>query len=56
MLCRSWAPGDRSCVNGSDIRLLESYYFEIGTGENTKYIPYHRIRRIAYADEPVWER
>ncbi|MGA2918073.1 DUF504 domain-containing protein [Methanoregula sp.] len=50
------ALGDRSCVNGSAIRVLESYYFEIGSGEITKYIPYHRIQKITYAGEPVWER
>lgn len=24
------------CVNGREIRLIESYYFEIGAGETTK--------------------
>jgi uncharacterized protein len=47
------APGDRSCVSGREIRLLESYYFEIGAGESAKYIPYHRIRKITYSGEPV---
>ena len=50
------APGDRTCVDGSDIRHLESYYFEIGSGKYMKYIPNHRIRKITYAGEPVWER
>jgi uncharacterized protein len=50
------ALGDRSCVSGREIRLLESYYFEICTGETGKYIPYHRIRKITYAGESVWER
>jgi uncharacterized protein (UPF0248 family) len=29
---------------------------EIETGPETKYIPYHRIRRILYAGKVVWER
>ena len=49
------ALGDRSCVFGSDIRALESYCFTISSGKDAKYIPYHRIRRILYAGDPVWE-
>ena len=50
------APGDRSCVSGREVLLLESYYFEIGAGESAKCIPYPRIRKITYSGELVWER
>ena len=50
------APGDRSTVSGVDIRVLESYYFKITSGESTKYIPYHRIRKIMYGASTIWER
>jgi uncharacterized protein (UPF0248 family) len=49
------ALGDRSCAHGRDIRALESYYFQVGTGVDPKYIPYHRIRKITYGGETVWE-
>ena len=50
------APGDRSCAEGDDILVLEAYYFEIASSRGTKYIPYHRIRKIAYDGVMVWER
>jgi uncharacterized protein (UPF0248 family) len=50
------APGDQTCADGGHIRALDSYYMEIETGPETKYIPYHRIRRILYAGNVVWER
>ena len=50
------APGDRSTVSGVDIRVLESYYFKITSGESTKYIPFHRIRKIMYGTSTIWER
>jgi hypothetical protein len=50
------ALADISCVNGSDIRALEAYYFEVASEYGVKYIPYHRIRKILYAGETVWER
>ena len=50
------SPGDRSAVSGMDIRVLDAYYFEITTGQGVKYIPYHRIRKIIYNGEIVWER
>ncbi|WP_321504900.1 DUF504 domain-containing protein [uncultured Methanoregula sp.] len=49
------ALGDRSCAHGGDIRALEAYYFEIATGRNTRYIPYHRIRKITYGGLTIWE-
>jgi len=50
------APGNRSWAYGRDIRALESQYFEVASGNGRKCIPYHRIRRIMYANAVVWER
>ena len=50
------ATGDHSVVDGNHIMALDSYYMEIETESVTKYIPYHRIRKILYAGEVVWER
>jgi uncharacterized protein len=50
------APGDRSVVSGNDIRVLDSYYFEIASEPGVKYIPYHRIRKLTYNGKTVWER
>jgi hypothetical protein len=50
------APGDMSHIGGQEIRALDSYYFEIETEQGVKYIPYHRLRRIRYSGETVWER
>jgi hypothetical protein len=50
------APGDRSTVSGRDIRVLDAYYFEIVSEQGVKCIPYHRIRRLTYNGNIVWER
>ncbi len=50
------ASGDRSCVEGNDILVLSGYYFEIASACGTKYIPYHRIRKIVYDGTTTWER
>jgi uncharacterized protein (UPF0248 family) len=50
------APDDRSEVSGSDIRVLDAYYFEIASEQGVKNIPYHRIRKLMYNGETVWER
>ena len=50
------APGDVSCVNGENILHLDSYYFETESEFGVKAIPYHRICRIMYRDEIVWNR
>ncbi len=50
------APDDRSMVSGRDIRVLDAYYFETATAQGLKYIPYHRIRKLTYHGETVWER
>jgi len=49
------ALGDRSCAYGRDVQALESYYFQVATGRDTKYIPYHRIRKITYAGATMWD-
>jgi len=46
------APGDTRCVNGARISSLERYYFE--TDEAS--IPYHRILRIDYRGETLFEK
>jgi len=43
-------------VKGDDILVLDAYYFEIVSSHGTKYIPYHRIRKIAYDGSTAWER
>jgi len=50
------APGDRSCASGREIRALEPYYFEIESESGSKFIPYHRIRKVMYGNEILWER
>ncbi len=50
------APGDRSSAQGEMIAFLTDQYLEITTPAGTKCIPYHRLRKISYAGEPVWER
>ena len=49
-------PGNLSQVPGDEILALEACYFGIGAGGEEKRIPYHRIRRISFAGETVWER
>ncbi len=50
------APGDRSTVQGDHILKLEQGGMEIESEQGTKFIPYHRIRRIAYDGEAMWEK
>jgi uncharacterized protein (UPF0248 family) len=49
------APGDRSTVRGERVVALEAPYMEVGAGTHTAFIPYHRIRRILYDGEVIWE-
>jgi hypothetical protein len=35
---------------------LDSFGFEVASGTGIKIIPFHRIRRITYAGETVWEQ
>ena len=46
------APGDVMTVSGSEIRSLDRYFFE--TDEAS--IPYHRILRIEYRGDVVFEK
>ncbi|HNS83172.1 MAG TPA: DUF504 domain-containing protein [Methanolinea sp.] len=50
------APGNESCVPGERIHALDSQYMEIGEGPESSPIPYHRITRIMYQGEVLWER
>lgn len=50
------APGDRSAVPGDRILTLDAQYLEVDAGTHVACIPYHRIRRILYDGEVVWER
>jgi uncharacterized protein (UPF0248 family) len=47
------APGDSKAVSGSDITGLEGFCFELNTGT---CIPYHRVYKITYRGETVFER
>jgi len=49
-------PGDRSWVMGDKIIHLEKGIMEINSEMKTKFIPMHRIRRIAYDGETIWEK
>lgn len=47
------APGDSKAVSGADIIKLEGFCFELATGA---CIPYHRVYKITYRGETVFER
>jgi uncharacterized protein (UPF0248 family) len=50
------APGDRSTVQGDCILKLEQGGMMIESRNKTKFIPFHRIRRISYDGKCLWER
>lgn len=50
------APGDRSSTTGERVIKLEQGGMEIESEMKTKFIPYHRIRRISYDDKTLWEK
>lgn len=50
------APGDRSTVSGDRIHGLESGGMEIESAIGATFIPYHRILRIVYDGNLIWER
>ena len=50
------SPGDVSHVLGDKIIHLEQGFMEIESEMKTKFIPIHRIRRIAYDGETMWEK
>lgn len=50
------APGDRSVVQGDRILKLEQGGMEIESVLGAVFIPYHRIRRITYDGEIMWEK
>jgi uncharacterized protein len=50
------AQGDMSVVRGDKIVSLEQGWMEIESDMKTKFIPFHRIRRIAYDGMILWEK
>ncbi len=48
------APGDRSTATGESIKNLDQGGMEIESDMKTKFIPYHRIRRISYGGKTMW--
>lgn len=50
------APGDRSEVSGREITAIEGAHMIVETDRGEKYIPFHRVLRILYQGEVVWER
>ena len=50
------APGDLSCIGGDRILRLDPYYIEIASEKGTTPIPFHRLIRICYHGEVVWDR
>jgi hypothetical protein len=51
------APGDTKVISGRELVRLDKSFFIIANlqgGETS--IPYHRIRKIVYAEEVLWER
>ncbi len=50
------APNDRSTVTGDRILSLEQGGMEIESVLGSVFIPYHRIRRIAYDSKIMWEK
>lgn len=49
-------PGDRSWVQGDKIIHLGQGIMEIESEMKTKFIPMHRIRRIDYDGQTMWEK
>ena len=50
------APGDRSNVQGNRIRKLEQGGMQIESEKGETYIPFHRMRRITYDGQIMWEK
>ncbi|HNQ34164.1 MAG TPA: DUF504 domain-containing protein [Methanoculleus sp.] len=49
------APGDRSRVQGDRVVALDAQYLEVDAGTHAACIPYHRVRRIRYEGETMWQ-
>ncbi len=50
------APGDKSSIRGDKIIRLEPGWMEIEWENRPKFIPFHRIRKIAYDAAIMWEK
>ena len=49
------APGDRSTLQGDRVVALDAQYLEVDAGTHVACIPYHRVRRIQYGGETMWQ-
>lgn len=49
------APGDRSTLQGDRVVTLDAQYLEVDAGTHVACIPYHRVRRVLYDDETLWQ-
>jgi uncharacterized protein (UPF0248 family) len=47
------SPDDTASVSGSEIKNIESFGFELESGS---YIPYHRVYRIEYRGETIFDK
>ena len=50
------APGDMRVVDGTEIKNIERGFLILKGVEQDVYIPYHRIFRIDFEDQPIFER
>lgn len=51
------ASGDLAAVPGDEIREVGTSFFEVpGPAAASTRIPFHRVRRVTYRGELVWER
>ncbi|WP_067051561.1 DUF504 domain-containing protein [Methanofollis ethanolicus] len=50
------APGDCSQIEGREIAAIEGAHMVVETDRGPKYIPIHRVLRILYQGEVIWER
>lgn len=50
------APQDTSVAQGEQIARLDSQYMEIRNERGVTCIPYHRVLRIRYGNETLWDR
>jgi uncharacterized protein (UPF0248 family) len=47
------SPDDSASASGSDVKSIESFGFELESGS---YIPYHRIYKIEYRGEIIFDK
>lgn len=49
------SPNDTAIIMGSKIKKIDSMFLILEGIPHEKYIPYHRITRIEYEDETIFE-